>query len=140
MSRLNFTKKVLDALDPAEPGKRVYLYDSGEPGLIISVTDRGQKSFYLYKKIQGKPERILIGPYPDITIEQARGRAAGLKSEIANGKNPADKRRLDRDEMTVGEFFDEYIERHSKDKKRTWKEDQQKFEQYLSSNIDGINL
>ena len=42
--------------------------------------------------------------------------------------------------MTLQNFFDEYLERHAKVRKRTWKEDKSKFDQYLASSTDGINL
>jgi integrase len=139
--RVNFTKKTLDAIPAAKPGKRTYVYDTHTRSLALSTTEKGVKSFIFYKRVQGKPERMFLGRYPDMSIEQARGKAAEKAAAIAMGENPADKRRSDRAEMTLQKFFDdEYLKRHAKPRKRTWKEDESKFKQYLASSEAGINL
>jgi integrase len=138
--RVKFTKKELDGLAAADAGKRRYVYDSEVRGLALSITDKGVKTFILYRRVMGKPERMFLGRYPDLSIEQARGKAAENAGAIAKGENPADKRRLDRTQMTLQDLFDEYLKRHSKPRKRTWKEDESKFKQYFTNNDDGINL
>lgn len=70
-NRLNFTKRVLDRLTLPREGV-AYFYDTDTKGLAISVGKTGRKSFLLYRRIQGRPERIKIGRYPDVSIEQAR--------------------------------------------------------------------
>jgi integrase len=75
-----------------------------------------------------------------MSIEKARGKASEHLGAISKGENPADKRRLDRAEMTLQTFFNEYLDRHAKTRKRTWKEDESKFKQYLASSDDGMNL
>lgn len=74
--RFSFTKKVIDDLPVTRAGKRSYFYGSGGPqlvnGLLIAVTDSGAKSFQVYRKVNGKPVRVTLGRYPDMTIEQAR--------------------------------------------------------------------
>lgn len=138
--RQNFTKRYIESLDAAAPGKRRYVYDTHTRSLAISITDRGVKTFVFYRWIAGRPHRLFLGRYPDMSIEQARGKAAEHAAAIARGENPADKRRRDREEMTLQEFFNEYLERHAKARKLTWREDESKFKQYLASSIDGINL
>src|SRR5687767_12732390 len=85
---------------------RVYLYDSKEPGLVAQITAHGKISFYLYKKIQGVPERLLLGVYPDFTIIQARTKAAHYKGLIAIKKNPRLVDASIRGEMTFGQLFE----------------------------------
>lgn len=138
--KIKFTKTALEAIPDALPGKRINVYDATTRGLMLRTTDRGVKSFVFCRKIQGRAERIFIGRFPDVSVEQARGKAAEHAGAIFKGENPADKRRLDRAEMTLQEFFDEFIKRHSKPRKRTWQEDKSKFDQYLASSEDGINL
>src|SRR5678816_1570974 len=90
------------------------IYDSRTSGLCISVTDRGAKSFLFRRKLDGRSERIFIGKFPETSVEQARGKAAEFASLIFKGENPADKRRADRQGMTLKQLFDEYLERHAK--------------------------
>jgi hypothetical protein len=105
-NRLNFTKQELDRLTLPSEGV-AYFYDKATKGLAISVGKTGRKSFLLYRRIQGKPERIKIGRYPDVTIDQARKTVAALNAKIAQDLNPAESMRDRRKEITLGEFFKE---------------------------------
>lgn len=131
MAAINFTKSALERLQPPPTG-RLYFRDDKTPNLTLAVTANGVKSFYLYKRIGGRPERIHIGRFPDLTVEQARKAADRLRGEIAQGGNPADRKRTARGMMTFGELFDAYLER-AKLHKRTWAEDQRQFDYHLST-------
>jgi len=130
---INFTKKALTNLQPPEGKKRVYVYDHKESGLVMQVMPTGRKTFQFYKWFKkGKiAVRVTIGTFPDWTIEQARKEAQKCKVDMANGINPADKKRKARTEMTFKELFEIYMDRHSRPRKRTWREDLDKFETYL---------
>ncbi len=129
--KFNFTKAVINTLPLPEKGKRAYYYDEKEAGLVLDVRASGTKSFYLYKKIEGKPERILLGAFPDISIENARKIAAIKKGEIANGRNPQSEKRKVRQETTFGDFFIEYLERYSKPQKKSWIYDEREVNKFL---------
>jgi integrase len=128
---INFTKAALTAAAPAAKGKRDYYYDGKEKGLVLAVTPAGGKSFYLYKRIDGRPERLLLGKFPDLTVENARKLAASAKGEIAMGENPQKAKRSIRDEMTFGALFTEYLEKHSKVHKRSWSYDEREVNKFL---------
>lgn len=128
--RFSFTKQGIDELP--RPTRRRYYYDAKVRALAIAVNPSGAKSFYLYKKIARRPERVFIGAYPDFTIEQARKHAAKLLGEIADGKNPADRRRLVRAEMTLGELFEAYKRLHlNVNKASTRREAEGLYKRYL---------
>ncbi len=125
-----FTIKTLEALPPPE-GKRTYVHDTRESGLLIQITPAGRKTFQLFKWYKTKPVRITLGTFPDMTIEQARKEAQKYKADMANGINPADEQRKARTEMTFGELFELYLERHAKPRKRSWQDDLANFKLYL---------
>lgn len=117
-NRLNLTKAAIDAFPPAPKGKRSYYYDTKAKGLVVSVTEKGVKSFQVYRWVNGRPERITLGRYAHgqsagLTIEQARKAAAEATLAIAKGENPAEKKRAARGEITLGGLFDEYMTRHA---------------------------
>ena len=91
--RFHFTKKRIDGLYAPTNGQRAYFYDDEVRGLALAVSPLGKKTFILYRKVAGRPERISIGAYPDLTIEQARGIASQMNSVIAQGGNPAAEKR-----------------------------------------------
>jgi integrase len=89
--------------------------------------------FVLYRKIAGRPERITIGLYPDLSIEQARDKADELNGAIARGENPGDTRRRVRGESTLGGLYAIFLEQHGKPHKKSWKDDESLFRNYLVS-------
>ncbi|MFB3080545.1 MAG: tyrosine-type recombinase/integrase [Nitrosomonadaceae bacterium] len=138
-NKINFTKKEIDAL-PAPDTGRTYYHDSKVQGLVIGVGRTGKKSFIFYRKIGGVPERIPLGKYPDLTIEQARGKASDINSDIASGLNPAEIKRGRKTELTFSELFSDYLERHAKGNKRTWKDDLSQYNKYLAKPLGNKKL
>ena len=132
-NKFNFTKKTIDTLPNSGIGKRAYFYDSKIRGLAAAVTDKGCKTFILYKKVAGKPERITLGRYPDISIENARMLALKASTQIAHGKNPNKERNKIKNEFSFGKLFQEFMEKHSKVHKKSFGEDIAIHRRYLFS-------
>lgn len=133
--KINFTRSALLALPSAPAGKRIYCSDTKEPGLVLCVTATGAKSFQVYIKVNGKPERVTLGRFnpsladsvelprdcghndflanlPELNIRMARALAALVKIDLKAGVKSADIKRAKRSELTLGELFDEYVTRH----------------------------
>lgn len=131
-TRFNFTKRSLEDLDTPSKGRRFYYYDEKVRGLGISITDKGTISFLVYRKIDGRPERITLGRYPDLSIENARGLALETNAQIAKGKNPNREKSKLREETTFKELFDQYLEHHAKVHKKSWQSDENQHRLYLA--------
>ena len=108
--KLAFTKTRLDALAAPSRGRR-FVYDVKVPGLALAVTAAGTRTFYLYRWLSGGPQRVRIGRYPDVSIEQARREAARLNGLMVQGVNPQAVRRAVRREATLGDLVTDYLER-----------------------------
>ncbi len=129
---INFTKAVLGALPLPPRGKRYSFKDARVSGLIIRITANAQKTFQLYQKHQGRPVRVTLGTFPDMTIENARREATKAKGALAGGDNPnVTKNRL-RKEITLKQLFDLYMERYSKIEKKSWRYDEREINKFLS--------
>lgn len=129
---INFTKRILEALPVPPAGKRFSFKDEKVKGLIIRVTTNKQKTFQLYQKHQGRPVRITLGTFPDMSIENARREATKAKGALAGGTNPnVEKNRL-RKEIILKELFDLYMERYSKIEKKSWQYDEREINKFLS--------
>lgn len=139
-NELNFTKSALEALPiPAED--RVEYRDTKTAGLRLRVTANKVKTFCLYRRVKGgQPERVTLGRFPDVSLEQARKLAAAINSAIADGANPAEVKRAHKAEMTFADLFKQYMDRHAKLKKVTHAEDQQRYEQYLETKLGSKKL
>lgn len=121
---ISFNKEAINAIPTPSSGKRDTYLDSKTPGLQLRVTETGAKTFSLYRRIKGgQPERVTLGKFPAMTVEQARKQAAIINASIADGANPAEAKRAHRGELTFGQMFTEYGDRHGA-KKRSWKTDE----------------
>lgn len=130
--RINFTKKNLDELAlPPKGKKQVRYYDSKQRGLFVLVTDTGMKTFYVRRKVKGKSELFLLGRFPELTVEQARAKAGGFHASVTDGKNVAEAKRAEKAELTLGELFEDYVERHLRKSRKTWQVQQENIDRYF---------
>lgn len=143
-NKINFTKAMLDTLPCPAAGKRSTVHDSKATGLQIRVTSSGAKTFSLYRRTKGgEPERITLGQYPNMTIEQARKQAAQYNLVIESGENPAKAKRKARtaadSELTLRQAFDRYVSDYlTPHGKKTSADMQNNFARYLGDVPDGI--
>ncbi len=129
--KVNFTLASLKALPNAKAGSRDYYYDNKTSGLGIMVFPSGTKTFFLYKRVNGRPEKIKLGRFPEITPEQARAKAYKDIADIGKGINPNKKKKELHDEAIFSELFQRYFEEHAKIRKRSWKDDLGLYNRYL---------
>lgn len=130
--RITFTKKTIEGLPEAAQGKRRYYQDARVTSLRLEITDTGKKTYKVYRKMNGRPVRYTIGDIRDWSLEKARAKAEEVSALISNGTNPNIEKRRIREETTFGELFNEYMERHSRKHKRTWKQDEWELKKFLS--------
>lgn len=130
--RLTLTMANVDKLKPLQAGRR-WVYDLKVAGLAVCITATGAKAFYLYKKIDGRPERHHLGTFPALSVDAARDKATKLLARIASGDNPAEAKRKERGELTLGQLFELYMEHHAIPHKRASSvaEDRRLWKRYL---------
>lgn len=125
-------RKVIESLPLPAKGARYY-HDATLKGFCLAVGAGGSRTFYLYRKVGGRPERIKLGRYPDLTPFQARKAAEAAAGSIARGHNPAQERRRVAAEDTLEQLFERYLDLHAKPRKKTWEDDRKQFDRYLTS-------
>ena len=70
---LTFNREALAALPLPPAGRRINYHDARQDGLILRVSASGSKVFYAYGRVRhGEPERVKIGPFPTIEVDEAR--------------------------------------------------------------------
>jgi hypothetical protein len=70
----------------AAKAKGYALTDAG--GLHLYVTERGSKSWRFKYRFAGQYKRLVIGPYPEITLQKARAERDRLRAQIREGQDP----------------------------------------------------
>jgi integrase len=140
-AKINFTKAALDTLPLPQAGKRATYSDAKAPGLQLRVSCSGAKTFCVFRRVKhGNPERVTLGRYPQLSIERARAIAGEVAVEIAKGGNPGDVRRALKGELTFGELFDAYLERHAKPHKLSWDSDERNYRLYWAKPLGARKL
>ncbi|WP_020561585.1 tyrosine-type recombinase/integrase [Methylosarcina fibrata] len=116
-NKINFTKAALDGLALPEAGKRETYHDLKTNGLQLRVTSNGVKTFSLFRRVKnGSPERVTLGRYPDMSVEQARTESTRLNGLLVQGINPNTDARALKTETTLQELFDEFL-KHRRNKR-----------------------
>ena len=106
-------------------------YEKREPGgFLIRVRPGGVKTRQFKYAYLGVRQTLTIGAYPDMSLQDARQAFQEARRLLAQGNNPAEQkkrtieaRKAERREPTVTDLAEEFIEKYSKPKKRSWRED-----------------
>lgn len=101
-------------------------YDkSDRDGLSARVSKNGKISFQIRYRYDGKPKRLKIGSFPQMSLIEAREEATRLRGKHDQGIDPAIARKAERVKIkTAGSFesnFREWYDKHlSKDIDNPW--------------------
>ena len=128
--KIAFTNKRLMAIKPPKSG-RTYIYDTKMPGLTLCITAADTRTYYVYKWYDGKPQRIKLGRFDEITIDNAREAAQTELGKIAQGLDPMAERRTRRQEKILDDLWGDWLEVHAKPRKKTWQDDERQYKKYL---------
>jgi len=107
---------------------RLEVPDQKVPGLALRVTPSGAKTWTLRYRVEGgrkgRLRRLTLGSYPAVSLVKARKAAAHALGQIATTHaDPATLKRAARLGETVADLAKEYLARHAKRHKRSWRED-----------------
>ena len=147
-NRLLFTEQSVGAIEYSGDTKAIYFYDQLQPGLVLCVTRTGLKIYQLYKSINGRTRRARLGEHPKMTPDDARNAAVRLEAKmrvpapIVNAIAPLEMHQDDskvRDPL-FSEFCELYLERYSKLRKKSWKEDARRMRLYLLPALGNFKL
>ena len=64
----------------------------GVDGLYLNVTPSGTKSWILRLTIAGKRHELGLGPYPEVSLADARDEGVRLRQQVRAGENPVNDR------------------------------------------------
>ena len=70
------------------------LSDGG--GLQLWISPTGGKSWNLAYRFNGKQRKLNLGPYPTVTLAEARSRRDVAKRQIEAGVSPSEQKQIDK--------------------------------------------
>ncbi|MCZ6846759.1 MAG: tyrosine-type recombinase/integrase, partial [Alphaproteobacteria bacterium] len=107
---------------------QVEYWDETVRGLILRVSYGGRKTWCVSYRHGRQKRRLTLGPYPALSLADAREMAEDALREVAHGNDPAADKQAERKAETLGELAAEYIEKYAKKNKRSWRTDELAFE------------
>lgn len=112
------TVKQIDVARPAEKSYR--LADAG--GLFLFVPPSGKKVWRMRYRFDGKEKTLVIGPYPEISLTEARAKQSEAKMKLLAGVDPAGQKQAIKKkekEAATDSFGDIFREWHAH-KSKVW--------------------
>ena len=107
------------------------MWDPSFPRFGLRLSDRGRKVWVVRYRAAGRRRRLTLGIYPHLSLANARKQARDAMHVVENGGDPAAEKAADRVAETFGELATEYLERHAKPRKKSWREDDRILESEL---------
>lgn len=115
--KVKLTKRAVEGAKPTV--RDAFLWDVEVPGFGCKVTPKGRRIFVLQYWANGRSRRVTLGRYGvELTVDQARTKAKGLRGQVADGGDPAAARAKARAMPTLTEFAERYLIEHAMAKKK----------------------
>jgi integrase len=123
-NHMKFTDRAVKNLKPKKGRYEVW---EGN-GFGLRITPKGKKTWQYVYHFNNRSRRLTFGRYPDISVavaHQLLGKAlADREKGIDPGKVRVDENIAERKAGTIADLVDEFIERHAKRYRLSWKEDE----------------
>ena len=118
-------------------------YKMGDAGgLFLLVQPSGGKLWRLKYRVDGREKKLAIGPYPEISLAEARRRRDDARTLIVTGKDPSREKQRDKvrsraqAESTFAALTKEYCAKRKRDGDKAWAATTATRSAYLLSLLD----
>jgi integrase len=108
-----WTKQTLLEMTIPKGKRKLVITDPDTRGLIFEVREQS-RSFYLRYSFEGKQRTVALGPFPTLSLADARRKAEDLKRKVYMGENPLEAKQTKREIPTFNEFFRDVYQPFSK--------------------------
>ena len=135
MPTLRLTARGVDALRTLPGQARTEFFDERMPGFHVRVTASGAKSYGLLYRHGRRRCRLTLASADKVTLADARDLARAALKDLANGIDPAAKKKADRMADTFDELAEQYLEKWAKPRKKSWRDDERIINNKLSPTL-----
>ena len=135
------TDRTIQHLKPKD--KRYDVSDGtnyGGGNLLIRVQPSGSRYFIYRTLVNGKDRQITLGKYPALSLSEARIKAAEYGEQRADGVDPAATPAFALEQMTIQGLAQEFMERWSKPRKKSWRADERILNRDVLPRLGGVLL
>ena len=94
-----------------KPRKARYVVTDGR-GLCLEVLPSGKLSWLYRYRVNGKPEKVTIGRYPDLGLKAVRNERDTMAGLVSRGQSPAREKQLAKLALATNSTMREFAERY----------------------------
>lgn len=105
----------------AQPKDKEYVMSDGA-GLVMLIKPNGSKLWRYRYSHDGKKQKLSLGSYPELSLAQARVKAAEARAKLAQGISPVDERREKREASKIVNSFEGVCLEWQATRQATWSE------------------
>lgn len=121
------------AIRTAKPTEKLQKLFDGN-GLYLAISTTGNKSWRMKYRFQGKEKLLTFGPYPEISLKDAREACADARKMLRNGEDPSEAKKSA--EASKNNTFEAIAKEWIEKQKEVWAPQYyKKIMQRLSANI-----
>lgn len=126
------TKRFVEAITPSSSATLKY-WDTEIKGFGVVVLPSGRRTYCVqYRNSEGIKKRLKIGVHGQITTEEARTLARKHLGEVAHGHDPKEKKKENKNLLTINALVKDYLERHAQNKRpKSLQEDQNLLNRFI---------
>src|SRR5262249_53732965 len=96
----------------------------------VRVSYGGKRAFVVRYRVVGRLRRLTLGPYPDLSLAEARRKARLVLGDVARGTDPAEEKQVQREGLRFKDLAKDYLEVAEK-RHRRWTEEKRIIEKDL---------
>jgi integrase len=121
---MHLTQRSVEKLEYQGPApRRDVRWDTVLPGFGVRVYASGRKVWVISYRAGGVKRLMSLGTVATMPLEEARKRARKQLVGVADGKDPLAEAQRAACGETLAAFCQEFLEKYSKIRKKTWKDD-----------------
>jgi integrase len=122
------------AIKALKPRGTRYLVTDGR-GLCLEILPSGHLSWLYRYRFKGKPEKVAIGSYPEMSLKIARSERDRLATGLAQGQSPAQEKRLVKAALASRSTLREFADRYYREVVVRDRKDPRNLRRYLDNEI-----
>lgn len=136
------TKRSIDSLkfNSSKGNAPQVTWDGDLPGFGLRIYPSGKKSFVLFYRVNGRQRLMTIGKYGILTVDEARRKATKALSEVLDDTDPLEARNQARRTKDMRALSEDYLERHAKPHKKSWKKDESRIRRHILPVLGSIKV
>jgi integrase len=122
------------AIKALKPKDRRYLVTDGR-GLCLEVLPSGKRSWLFRYRLHGRPEKVVLGRYPEMSLKDARDKRDSQAGLVSRGQSPAREKQLAKVSSASNSTLAEFAERYYREVVVRNRKDPRGLRRYLDNEI-----